>query len=61
MKTRNVISSLSNPQMKNLILLQKKAKARTEQGIFVIEGIKMFEEAIEAGFYCIDIDMSNCA
>jgi TrmH family RNA methyltransferase len=49
MKQKSVISSLSNPQMKNLTLLQKKAKARDEQGIFVIEGLKMFEEAREAG------------
>ena len=49
MKQKSVISSLSNPQMKNLTLLQKKAKARDEQGIFVVEGLKMFEEAREAG------------
>lgn len=49
MKQKSVISSLSNAQMKNLILLQKKAKARTEQGVYVIEGLKMFEEAKEAG------------
>ncbi len=45
---KNVISSLSNPQMKNLTLLQKKAKAREEQSLFVIEGLKMFEDAREA-------------
>ncbi|MDF2541852.1 MAG: hypothetical protein K0S47_1570 [Herbinix sp.] len=44
-----MISSISNPRMKNLILLQKKAKEREEQGVFVIEGRKMFEEAKEAG------------
>jgi TrmH family RNA methyltransferase len=49
MKQKQVISSLSNPQVKNLILLQKKAKERKEQGIFVIEGVKMFEEAKEMG------------
>ncbi|MDF2537889.1 MAG: hypothetical protein K0S76_910 [Herbinix sp.] len=49
MKPKNVISSISNSQIKNLVLLQKKAKARKEQGIFVVEGIKMFEEAKEAG------------
>lgn len=46
---RTVISSLNNPQIKNLALLQKKAKARKEQGLFVVEGIKMFEEARDAG------------
>jgi TrmH family RNA methyltransferase len=49
MKQKSVISSLSNPQIKNLSLLQKKAKARDEQGIFVVEGLKMFEEARDAG------------
>ncbi|MGB4660736.1 MAG: RNA methyltransferase [Mobilitalea sp.] len=44
-----MISSFSNTQMKNLVLLQKKSKAREEQGVFVIEGWKMFEEAKEAG------------
>lgn len=48
-KPKSIISSSSNAQVKNLILLQKKAKARDEQGIFVIEGLKMFEEAFQAG------------
>lgn len=45
MNQKTVISSMSNGQVKNLNLLQKKAKEREEQGVFVIEGIKMFEEA----------------
>lgn len=49
MKQKTFISSTSNAQVKNLNLLQKKARERDEQGIFVIEGIKMFEEAREAG------------
>lgn len=49
MKHKDVITSLSNTQVKNLALLQKKAKERSEQGVFVIEGWKMFEEAREAG------------
>jgi rRNA methylases len=49
MKPKSVISSTANAQVKNLNLLQKKAKAREEQGVFVVEGIKMFEEAKEAG------------
>ena len=39
-----MITSSSNQQMKNLTLLMKKAKARNEQGLFVVEGKKMFEE-----------------
>ncbi|MFT4146387.1 MAG: RNA methyltransferase [Mobilitalea sp.] len=49
MKPKYTISSPSNAQVKNLVLLQKKAKARDEQGIFVIEGIKMFDEAKALG------------
>lgn len=40
-----MITSTANPQVKNLVLLGKKAKARKEQGVFLIEGRKMFEEA----------------
>lgn len=40
-----MITSSSNSQIKNIIALQKKAKARNEQGLFVVEGLKMFEEA----------------
>lgn len=39
-----MISSTSNQQIKNLVLLQTKSKAREKQNAFVIEGIKMFEE-----------------
>lgn len=39
-----MITSTSNQQIKNLSLLIKKAKARNEQGLFVVEGRKMAEE-----------------
>ena len=39
-----MITSTGNQQMKNLSLLMKKAKARNEQGLFVVEGRKMFSE-----------------
>ena len=45
-----MISSASNPQIKNIIQLQNKPKARAEQGVFVIEGIKMFEESRDGGY-----------
>ncbi len=44
-----MISSTSNPQIKNLIQLQAKPKERLEQNAFVAEGIKMFEEARDGG------------
>lgn len=40
-----MITSKNNPQVKNLIQLTKKAKARKDQGLFVVEGKKMFSEA----------------
>jgi TrmH family RNA methyltransferase len=49
MNKKALISSTSSGQMKNLVLLQKKAKAREKQGIFVVEGWKMFDEAVKAG------------
>ncbi|MCD8335730.1 MAG: RNA methyltransferase [Lachnospiraceae bacterium] len=36
-----MITSTSNPQVKQLIQLQKKAKERNAQGVFVVEGPKM--------------------
>lgn len=39
-----MITSSSNQQMKNITALVKKAKHRKEQGLFVVEGRKMFEE-----------------
>ena len=42
-----MITSMSNGQMKNIQQLMKKAKARRDSGLFVVEGIKMFREAPE--------------
>ena len=40
-----MITSTSNAQVKNLAQLIKKSKVRTEQGVYVVEGVKMFQEA----------------
>lgn len=40
-----MITSTSNPQVKNLQQLAKKAKVRNEQDVFLVEGMKMFREA----------------
>lgn len=40
-----MITAVSNQRVKNIILLNQKAKARREQGVFVTEGVKMFLEA----------------
>lgn len=39
-----MINSTANKQIKNLSQLMKKAKARREQRVFVVEGIKMYRE-----------------
>ena len=39
-----MITSTSNPQVKRLLQLQKKSKARNEEGVFVVEGLRMFTE-----------------
>lgn len=45
-----MISSTSNEQVKRVSKLIKKSKARNEEGVFVVEGIKMFEEISEEQF-----------
>lgn len=39
-----MITSTSNQQVKYLLQLQKKSKVRNEEGVFVVEGIRMFRE-----------------
>lgn len=39
-----MITSTSNPQVKRLLQLQKKSKARNEESVFVVEGVRMFME-----------------
>ncbi|MEE1314576.1 MAG: RNA methyltransferase [Faecalimonas sp.] len=39
-----MITSTSNAQVKRLLQLQKKSKARNEEGVFVVEGLRMFTE-----------------
>lgn len=40
----NCITSTLNAQVKQLIALQKKAKERDQQDVFIVEGIKMYQE-----------------
>jgi TrmH family RNA methyltransferase len=44
------ISSVQNPFIKSLVLLQEKAKARKQSGSFLIEGKKEIEIAIKGGY-----------
>ncbi len=39
-----MITSTSNPQVKRLLQLQKKSRARNEEGVFLVEGLRMFSE-----------------
>ena len=49
-----MITRASTSQMKNIGKLLKQAKVRNEQGLFVVEGKKMFEEARDQGHVSIE-------
>ena len=40
-----MITSTNNAQVKQVMLLNRKAKERKKQDVFLVEGIKMFREA----------------
>ena len=40
-----MITSVGNPQVKRIVQLNQKAKTRREEGVFAVEGLKMFMEA----------------
>ena len=44
------ITSIQNPFVKNLVLLQDKAKARKQSGTFIIEGQRESEVAVKGGY-----------
>lgn len=50
MRTTEIITSAQNPKFKNLLLLQEKSRARREQGLFVVEGVRELEHCLEAGY-----------
>lgn len=45
-----MITSSQNPKIKQVRALQARAKARREAGEFVIEGVRLAEEAVQAGW-----------
>ena len=45
-----VITSPSNPKVKQLLALQQKSSARRERGLFVVEGRRELQHCIDAGF-----------
>ena len=42
-----MITSMSHQQVKKLLQLQKKSKARNEENVFLVEGLRMFAEVPE--------------
>jgi TrmH family RNA methyltransferase len=60
-----MVSSLQNSLIKNLLLLREKPRARKEQNLIVIEGIREIRLALMAGFtiqqliYCREIIPEN--
>ncbi len=45
-----IISSLQNPFIKSIVLLQEKAKARKQSGTFIIEGKREIELALKGNY-----------
>ena len=45
---QEVITSSKNEKLRNIALLQKKKKLREEEGLFVIEGLRIFEDALRS-------------
>ncbi len=46
----NIITSNSNQKIKEILLLQEKASARKEKGLFVVEGVREINNCLLAGF-----------
>ncbi len=44
------VTSAQNPKIRNLMLLQEKSRARREQGLFVVEGVRELLHCREAGY-----------
>lgn len=53
-----MITSIKNQQVKNVMLLNTKAKARKEQKLFVVEGLKMYLEAPKDRLYKVFMSQS---
>ena len=42
-----MITSMINSRIRHVLLLQEKSRARSKEGLFVTEGVRMFEEVPE--------------
>src|SRR4030042_3956816 len=45
-----MITSVHNPKIQEVRTLQTQAKGRRDQGRFIIEGVRLAEEALQAGW-----------
>lgn len=45
-----IITSLHNPKVKELQLLETKSRERRARGLFVVEGLREFDRAVKCGF-----------
>lgn len=45
-----IITSMQNPKIKQLGLLQQKSSERKKRGLFVVEGLRELEHCVESGF-----------
>jgi TrmH family RNA methyltransferase len=45
-----LITSVKNPRVKEVRALQARAKTRRETGLFIVEGVRLAEEAVSAGW-----------
>ena len=48
-----MITSTKNDQVKAVIELKKKARARNEQGLFVVEGVRITRDTNLAATLCL--------
>lgn len=45
-----ILSSNSNPKIKNVLALQEKSKIRREQGVFVVEGLRELKACLSSSY-----------
>ncbi|MCQ2170142.1 MAG: RNA methyltransferase [Bacteroidales bacterium] len=52
-----IITSVQNPKVKQLLALQQKSSLRRESGLFVVEGVRELEHCVNAGY---EVDTIFC-
>lgn len=51
----DTISSMQNPRIKQLLLLQQKSSERRKQGVFVVEGKRELQHCMEGGYEIVTL------